>query len=157
MYLYTEPPAATKDAIGIITASAIGLDWVVVEGTTTAALKSGAGHMSFSPLPGQPGNSVISGHRTTYGAPFNRIGELVSGDLIVWESPTTGTHTYMVRETVIVSPDDLWVLDDRAGAWITLTTCHPKYSSRQRLIVFAEMVAGPNMPAVTLIEKNKQG
>lgn len=121
--------------------------WAVVEGVSVRDLKSGAGHMPDTPLPGLPGNSVISGHRTTYGAPFNAVDILVPGDLIEVET-ALGVHTYEVRELQIVRPTDVWVTDPREGAWLTLTTCHPKLSSRQRLIVFAELVDGPNYEAI---------
>ncbi|MCJ7779800.1 MAG: sortase [Acidimicrobiia bacterium] len=121
--------------------------WTVVEGVELRNLKNGAGHMPHTPLPGLPGNTVISGHRTTYGAPFHEIGELVPGDIIEIDT-ALGTHTYEVRETIIVRPTELWVTEPRDGAWLTLTTCHPKFSSRQRLIVFAELVDGPNWEAI---------
>jgi sortase (surface protein transpeptidase) len=46
----------------------------------------------------------------------------------------------------------VWVTDDRPGAWLTLTTCNPKYSARERLIVTAELVSGPNLEYVRLLE-----
>ena len=49
-----------------------------------------------------------------------------------------------VQETIIVRPTEIWVTNDRPGAWLTLTTCHPKFSSRERLVVFASLVDGPN-------------
>ena len=74
---------------------------------------------------------------------FHELDQLVPGDLIEVET-AIGAHTYAVRESVIVRPTELWVIQDRPGAWLTLTTCHPKFSSRQRLIVFAELIDGPN-------------
>lgn len=121
--------------------------WVVVEGVELRNLKNGAGHMPHTPLPGMPGNSVISGHRTTYGAPFHEAGDLVPGEVIEVDT-AIGTHTYEVREIIIVRPTELWVTEPREGAWLTLTTCHPKFSARQRLIVFAELVDGPNWEAI---------
>ncbi|MEA3501831.1 MAG: sortase [Actinomycetota bacterium] len=121
--------------------------WAVVEGVELRNLKNGAGHMPHTPLPGMPGNAVISGHRTTYGAPFHEVDELVPGDVIELDT-ALGTHTYEVREVIIVRPTELWVTEPREGAWLTLTTCHPKFSSRQRLIVFAELVDGPNWEAI---------
>jgi LPXTG-site transpeptidase (sortase) family protein len=121
--------------------------WAVVEGVELRNLKNGAGHMPHTPLPGLPGNSVISGHRTTYGAPFHEIGDLVLGDVIEVDT-AIGTHTYEVREVIVVQPTDLWVTEPREGSWLTLTTCHPKFSARQRLIVFAELVDGPNWEAI---------
>lgn len=121
--------------------------WTVVEGTSVRNLRNGAGHMPLTPLPGQPGNSVISGHRTTYGAPFHELDTLDPGNLIEVET-AIGVHTYAVTETIIVAPTDVWVIEPRDGAWLTLTTCHPKFSSRERLVVFAELVDGPNHAAI---------
>ncbi len=121
--------------------------WAVVEGVKRSDLKNGAGHMPSTPLPGQPGNSVVSGHRTTYGAPFHEFDQLEVGDVIEVETGL-GVHTYEVRESTIVRPTEIWVTEQRQGAWLTLTTCHPRFSSRERLVVFAELVAGPNAEVI---------
>ena len=121
--------------------------WAVVEGVSRRILRAGAGHMPSTPLPGQPDNSVISGHRTTYGAPFHELDTLVEGDVIEVET-ALGIHTYSVTGIEIVTPRDLWVIEDRGGSTLTLTTCHPKFSSRQRLVVFAELIDGPNAEAI---------
>ncbi len=121
--------------------------WNVVEGVRTSDLQTGAGHVPWTALPGQPGNAVISGHRTSYGAPFRDLDQLVIGDQIEVDT-ALGTHIYEVRETTVVKPTDAWVLSDRGGAWLTLTTCHPVLSARQRLVIFAELVAGPNATAI---------
>jgi len=124
--------------------------WNVVQGVKQRDLRTGAGHMPHTPLPGQPGNAVISGHRTTYGAPFHELDVLELGDTIEVET-ALGTHVYQVRETFIVKPKDVWVVDALPGSWLTLTTCHPKFSARQRLIVRAELVAGPNFEVIQSI------
>jgi sortase A len=121
--------------------------WNVVEGVRVVDLRNGAGHMPGTAMPGQPGNAVISGHRTTYGQPFHELNELDPGDRIEVET-AIGTSVYEVREIHIVAPTDLWVTEPRQGAWLTLTTCHPKYSARQRYVVVAEMVYGPNYDAI---------
>lgn len=121
--------------------------WTVVEGVRISDLKNGAGHMPTTPLPGQPGNAVISGHRTTYGAPFYDLDVLEPGDRIEVET-AIGVSVYEVREVLIVKPTDLWVTDPRPGAWLTLTTCNPRFSARERLVVFAELVEGPNFEAI---------
>lgn len=142
------PPEGEAFAIiRIPTIERLSEGWAVVEGVTRADLRNGAGHMPSTALPGQPGNAVISGHRTTYGAPFHELDELAPGDRIEVET-AIGVHAYAVRETVIVRPTEFWVIQDRQGAWLTLTTCHPKFSSRQRMIVFAELVEGPNAEAL---------
>ncbi len=121
--------------------------WAVVEGVRVGDLKNGAGHMPHTPMPGMPGNTVISGHRTTYGAPFHEVDSLNPGDHIEVET-ALGVHIYEVRELIVVRPTELWVTEPRDGSWLTLTTCHPKFSSRRRLIVFAELVDGPNYEAI---------
>lgn len=121
----------------------VGLEAVVFAGVETETLAKGPGHMPETSLPGQPGNSVISGHRTTHGRPFHDFDLLVPGDLVEIDT-SIGTHVYMVRDSFIVAPTDVWVTDQRAGAWLTFTTCNPKYSARERLIVTAELVSGPN-------------
>ena len=121
--------------------------WTIVEGVARSQLKTGAGHYPTTPLPGQPGNASIAGHRTTYGAPFYDLDVLVAGDTIEVET-ALGVSVYEVREKVIVRPTEIWVTQDRPGAWLTLTTCNPRFSSSQRLVVFAEMVSGPNYETI---------
>jgi sortase A len=148
--LHVETIPALSEPFAIITAPSLerlGAGWTVVEGVRSADLKTGAGHMPDTPLPGMPGNAVISGHRTTYGAPFNELDELVPGDVIEVET-AAGIHVYVVRESVVVSPFDVWVTDPRPGAWLTLTTCNPEFSARERLVVFAELDGGPNWEAI---------
>lgn len=122
--------------------------WVVVEGTSVADLKNGPGHIPGTALPGQVGNVVVSGHRTTYGAPFQRLDELTAGGQIVLET-RDGWFTYTVRHKTIVAPTATEVTLPVPGKprakpvdrLLTLTTCHPKYSAKQRLIVRAELTA----------------
>lgn len=148
--ILVETAPAEHEAFAIIripSIEALEEGWTVVSGVSRSDLRNGAGHMPRTPLPGQPGNAVISGHRTTYGAPFHDIDTLVPGDRVEVET-AIGTHVYEVRETLIVEPTDIWVTGPRQGAWLTLTTCNPKFSSRERLIVVAELVEGPNAAAI---------
>lgn len=147
---FAEDPVETGESFAFLTIPKIGIEGLVVyEGVDTETLKKGPGHMSRTPLPGQPGNAVISGHRTTHGRPFFDVDMLEPGDRIEMET-SSGLHVYEVRELQIVAPTDVWVTDPRPGAWLTMTTCNPKYSARERLIVFAEMVAGPNLDYINL-------
>jgi sortase A len=147
--LISEPQPEPGEAMAFIRIPTIGVDQVVFSGVDRQTLKSGPGHMEWTPLPGQPGNAVISGHRTTYGRPFYDLDQLVAGDRIEVESQA-GVHGYEVREVLIVQPTDVWVTDDRPGGWLTLTTCHPKFSARERLVIVAEMVDGPNLDYIKL-------
>ncbi len=138
---------ASGQVLGRISAEAIDLDWMVVEGVTAGDLEQGPGHMPHTPIPGQPGNAVISGHRTTNGAPFHHLDRLQPGDRITVDT-LIGSHIYEVVGSRIVEPTGVWVTEQWEGAWLTLTTCNPLYSSRERLIVFAKLVEGPNEGAV---------
>ena len=147
--VYTE----AGEAIARIIIPSIDVDTVVVAGVEIDDLRKGPGHYSTTPLPGQPGNAAIAGHRTTYGAPFGQLAELNAGSAIIVET-LQGTFTYRVLPGMpgmaghalgfrIVAPTALEVLDDLGDNRLTLTTCHPKYSSRQRLIVQAVLVDDP--------------
>lgn len=140
------------DGFALLTVPTLGLEAVVFEGVDRDTLTKGPGHMPGTPLPGQEGNAVISGHRTTYGRPFHDFDLLQPGDLIEVET-SIGTHVYEVRESQIVQPDDVWVTENRDGGWLTFTTCNPKYSARERLIVFAEMVSGPNFDYIEYLSR----
>ena len=117
---------------------------VVVEGVGRDELRKGPGHVPSTVPPGQPGTFGVSGHRTTYGAPFYRLDELAKGDTITVVT-REAIYTYAVTRTAIVRPTDTQVLDNvrdpdgNLKATITLTTCHPRYSARQRLVVFGEL------------------
>ena len=146
-WITEESPPAVGEPLGRIIIPDAGVDWMVIEGVGPEELEAGPGHMPGTAVPGQLGNAVISGHRTTHGAPFFDLDLLMAGDLITVET-TIGTHAYEVVTTRVVEPDEMWVTDQWPGAWLTLTTCAPKYSARFRLVVFAKMVAGPNEAAL---------
>ena len=141
------PPANDGDALAQIRIPRIGLEKIVVSGVSLEDLKRGPGHYPDTPLPGQPGNAAIAGHRTTYGAPFNRIDELEPGDEIL-VTTAQGSFRYEMTEQHIVSPSQVEVLNDYGDNRLTLTACHPKYSASQRIVVVAALV-GPPPPAAT--------
>ena len=136
------PPTPTGEAVAILRIPKIDVEKAVVEGVGVNALKEGPGHYPTTPLPGQPGNAAIAGHRTTYGAPFYRTDELVAGDLIQ-VTTRQGEFTYKVRERKIVKPTQNEVLDPSEENLLTLTTCHPRFSAAQRLIIVAELTDNP--------------
>lgn len=133
------------EAAGQIVIPAIGVDWIFVQGVSVADLKKGPGHYPETPLAGQAGNSAIAGHRTTYGAPFGEVDQLQPGDEII-VTTVQGRFTYLVRETIIVTPSQVEVLGADHWGWdnaLTLTACHPKYSARERIVIGAELVGDP--------------
>jgi sortase A len=145
--------------ISILRIPRLGRDYakVVFEGVRVPDLKRGPGHYPGTALPGQLGNFVVSGHRTTYGAPFGRLDELRAGDMIVVETRDRW-FTYRVSGEEVVSPRDVAVImpvprrpdATPTKALLTMTTCHPKYSAKQRLVAHAELVATDTKGAGTL-------
>lgn len=131
--------------VGRILIEKIGVDETFVYGTGVAELKKGPGLWKWGVAPGQPGNAMIAGHRTTYGAPFHNIDQLVPGDRIVVQIPGEGDAVYEVRGTQIVTPADVQVSDQTQGVRLTLSACHPKRSAKERIVVQAELVEGDNL------------
>ncbi|MDE0602968.1 MAG: class E sortase [bacterium] len=138
-------------AIARIQIPRIGLDKTVVEGVRVGDLRKGPGHYPATAMLGQEGNAAIAGHRTTYGAPFGEIDELLPGDEIIITT-IQGEFIYRVLEQgegfghLIVPPTAVEVLDQDFPVHpnrLTLTACHPKGSARQRIIVVGELVGEP--------------
>jgi len=159
----TSPQAATAptdlpipepgDPIARLEIDAIGSNFIMVQGVDLKWLQEGPGHFPQTPLPGQPGNAAVAGHRTTYQAPFNRIDELIPGDTIIVQT-MQGIFSYRVdsqldpktNETVghrIISADDISILDQTFGNRLTLMACHPKFSAAQRIVVTATLTSNP--------------
>lgn len=145
---YLDRQVAVGDSLTRIKIPRLGVDTVVVEGTTASALRAGAGHYPSTPLPCEVGNVGIAGHRTTYGRPFHNLDQLEPGDRIVLETPV-GTCTYEVRvDPFVVAPTAVEVVANTPDeARLTLTTCHPKGSARQRLVVSATMISAETFDA----------
>jgi sortase A len=129
-------------AVGFIKIPRIGLDMAFVQGVDAAALAKGPGHYPRSPLPGNGGNVVIAGHRTTHLAPFWSIDALAPGDQIMLQT-RRGTFLYRVQWVKVVVPAGLWVTGATDQPTLTLTTCNPRFSQRQRLVVRAVQIYGP--------------
>lgn len=132
----------------------IGIETLVVEGTSPAALRAGAGHYPNTPLPGQSGNVAIAGHRTTYGKPFNQLDRIQVGD-DVWLVTPVGDYRYVAVDppsgysrpdpkhpelaAFITTPKDWAIIEPTSVPSLTLTSCHPKGSARQRIVLRAEL------------------
>ncbi|MGE0879671.1 MAG: sortase [Acidimicrobiia bacterium] len=133
------PTIKEGDPLAQIDIPKIGVSRIIVAGVETNDLKKGPGHYPDTPLPGQKGNVAIAGHRTTYGAPFNRVDELDVGDDIVLTDLYGQQFRYKVTEQKIISPSDFSVLDQTDDATLTLTSCHPKYSAAKRIVIKAAL------------------
>jgi sortase A len=139
---YLDRNVSVGDSLTRIKIPELDVDVVVVEGTTASALRAGAGHYPETPLPCELGNVAIAGHRTTYGRPLHDMDLLEQGDVITLETPI-GDCTYEITEKpFVVSPKQIDVVSNTPNrATLTLTTCHPKGSAKQRLVLHAELVS----------------
>ena len=153
-FLALGDPAAAKDGDPLtrIEMPTLGVNTIVVQGTSLRALAAGAGHYPTTPLPGQKGNVAIAGHRTTHGRPFNKIEQLKPGDPIYLTTPAA-RYVYQVQPQTggvghwITTPYDWSVVGPSSERLLTLTACHPKGSARQRIIVRAKMIRTDPPPA----------
>jgi sortase A len=131
------------DSLTRIKIASIGVDMVVVEGTSSSALRAGAGHYPETALPCETGNVAIAGHRTTYGKPFHNLDLVKPGDKVVLETPV-GSCTYVAQQApFIIAPTDYGVVAPTQVPTLTLTTCHPKGSAAQRLVLQAVLEGQP--------------
>ncbi len=135
-------PPLSFETPAYIRIPAIGLNQEVREGSDNEEelykiLELGPIHIPHTAFPGQKGNCVISGHRTTYTRPFNRLDELKKGDVIYIENPR-GLYEYTVYVSFLIKPLDNPTLPTPDPV-LTLTTCHPEGSDAYRLVVRASL------------------
>jgi sortase A len=133
--------AENGQPIGRLEAPSIGLSVIVVQGTEAGDLRKGPGHYPSTAFPGEGSTVAVAGHRTTYGAPFRHVDELERGDRIVMRMPY-GRLTYRVERTRIVDPSAIGVVRDVGHEQLVLTACHPLYSAKQRIVIFARLEGG---------------
>jgi sortase A len=129
------PQPSTGHALAVLRIPRIGLEVPVFEGTDDATLDLGLGHVEGTAGLDAPGNVALAGHRDGF---FRVLKDVGAGDEIDMETQV-GMRRYVVKDIVIVKPDDVWVLDDNSAA-LTLVTCYPFYytgSAPQRYIVRA--------------------
>ena len=124
------------EAIGKIRIPRIGLNMVLVDGTSTDSLKKGPGRDLQTFMPGEGQLVYIAGHRTTYLAPFSKIDEIRAGDPVTIELPYA-TFVYRVTGHVIVPANDLARLKSHGREVLALQACHPRFFATERYIVYA--------------------
>jgi sortase A len=135
-------PAPTTETALEITIPRLNVEQTIVQGTDWEALKLGIGQLTNGVNPGDvQGNLVLSGHNDIYSEIFRYLEELEPGDLFYVRTQTQ-QYTYRVTEEHIVQPDDVWVLQPRAGAVATLISCYPYRVSDRRYVIFAERIDG---------------
>jgi sortase A len=116
----------------------LGVSAGMHNGVEISGLNNGPGHWPGTAMPGQPGNVVVAGHRTSHGGIFRYINSLGAGDQIIFET-SNGTFTYVVTGTQIVAPNAMWIIGQGGGSRATLFACHPPGSTAQRIVVFATL------------------
>jgi sortase A len=133
-----------SDPLARIHIPRLHLNLVVVEGAGEADLLRGPGHISGTPLFGQPGNVGIAGHR--YPGVFWHLDQLRDGDPVIVETRDEW-YVYRVSREMTVGPSDVDVLAPHpagapAGArdFLTLVTCDPVFTTLHRLIRQAVLV-----------------
>ena len=144
----TPPQPPSGDAFAILRIPRLGAGWAkpVYQGVGANALAEGIGHYPDTQLPGEVGNVGLAGHRAGHGNPLIDIDTIRPGDAIVVET-TEAYSVYRAVRSEIVPPTDVEVLapvpEQRGAApteaWLTLTSCEPKYGSTNRFILFAKL------------------
>ena len=142
------PPDLTvpRKQIGSISIPDIKIDEPMFEGVSLPTLNKGPGHWPGSALPGQLGNVVVAGHRVSHNHPFRDIDKLKPGNQVVF-TVDGGRYVYLVRETKIVNPDALWIVEQTPTKTATLFACHPKGSTKKRIVVFLDYAPALSSPA----------
>jgi sortase A len=139
---------------------AIEVDSPLIEGIRINTLDYGPGHWPGTAMPGELGNVVVAGHRTSHNADFRRLDELLPGDQVIFDLDATetferadgvpvsvpnpdkytGKHVYLVHSVEIVTPDSMWVVTQDYRHSATLFACHPPGSVAERIVVFLDLV-----------------
>ena len=135
----TAPAPAAGVLLGRLEAPSIKLSTAVLEGSDDATLSRGSGHIEDTPFPGQPGNVGIAGHRDTT---FRALRNIHVGDTLEYKT-TDRRYRYRISTTMIVGPDDVYVLDPTPQPALTLVTCYPFEfvgHAPRRFIVRADLV-----------------
>lgn len=142
VHAYKAPPVPTPgpEQARRVQIPAIDVDSSIYQGQEWDQLKKGVGQFVGSPPPGRPGNLVLAGHNDIYGEIFRHLDRLAPGDEIIVSSERQ-QYTYVVRETVIVEPTDIWVMEPTEHASVTLISCYPYLVDNKRIIVFADLAS----------------
>jgi len=131
--------ALASGLVGRIEIPSAGISAMILEGTTSRALRRGVGHVTSTAFPGERGNVALAGHRDTY---FDQLGAVTRGDLIRIRTPD-GDFAYQVDSVLIVRPDRSDLLGPSDGPRLTLVTCYPFHwigPAPKRFIVMARGV-----------------
>lgn len=146
-----DPYGPAEDVVlGRISIPSIGLEDDLHVGMTLTAINRGPSLWPGTALPGQVGNMVLAGHRTTYSRPFHDLDLVQPGDEMVVETTDGGRHVYVATHTEVVPEDALWIADQTYDFAATTFACHPKGSARERIVVRWRLVDATGAPVPPL-------
>jgi sortase A len=128
--------------VGSIEIPAIGLEESIRSGVSLTVIDQGVAQWVGTVGPGEDGNLVLAGHRTTHSKPFADLDRLDVDDLVYVTDGHGFSVMYKVVDTMIVDPRDLWITYDSDRPTLTMFACHPKGSARYRIVVTADLVGG---------------
>lgn len=120
--------------IGSMEIPKIGLRHTIYNGITMRNIDKGPSHWPGTALPGEVGNTVFAGHRTTKSKPFRNIDQLTVGDQVFFDVGGIRS-TYLVTGSKIVLPTALEIVNPTPTATGTLFACHPPGSAKFRYVV----------------------
>jgi sortase A len=123
--------------MGTMEIPALMMSSPIYEGITDPTFDRGVGWWPGTARPGEPGNVVLGGHRTSAPRPFRHLELLAPGDEIVF-AVDDDVFVYRVTRTEVVTPEAMWIVDQTPTATATLFACHPPGSTKERIVVFAE-------------------
>jgi sortase A len=146
----TKPAAAVASRPGLqvtgqIEIPRIGLVHTTYEGNTLPVIDHGPSHWPGTAMPGDVGNTVYAGHRVTHTHPFLDLDLVRPGDSVIFTT-AAGRFAYVVDETIIVTPNELWIVDPTPTATFTIFGCHPKHQKTHRIVVRGHLVAADRTP-----------
>jgi sortase A len=161
------PPPLDNDPepqqyFGRLQIPAIDVDSPFLEGIRLSTLDYGPGHWPCTAMPGELGNVVVAGHRTSHNADFRRLDELKPGDEVIFDMdnsdgiPTAtvadpdgvgGVYVYHVSSVEIVPPDAIWIVNQGYRHEATLFACHPPGSVSERIVAHLDLFSVNGEPA----------
>jgi sortase A len=128
---------------GTLSLPSVGVSQPLHEGVTLTAIDDGPSHWPGTAMPGQAGNVVVAGHRTTHTRPVHDLDLLAPGDPLVFTMNDGTVWTYELTGTSIVGPDAMHIVDQTLDRTATLFACHPKGSAAQRIVAHFRLVSAP--------------
>ena len=143
-----DPYAPTPEIVhGTMSLPTIGVSQPLQEGTTLTAINRGPSHWPGTALPGELGNVVIAGHRTTYSRPFWDLDLVQPGDPLIFDMADGSRHEYELVNIEIVDDSAMHIVDQSYAYTATLFGCHPKGSAAQRIVGHFRLVKSTPAPA----------